>query len=438
MTTVISFIVVLGVLIFIHELGHFAIAKWKGVGVEKFSLGFGPKLVGVKKGETEYLVSLLPLGGYVKMTGEAPGDEVPEEEANKSFAKKPVTTRAAIVAAGPVMNLILAAVLFPVIFMIGIQIPSYLERPVEVGYVSEGGIGDKAGMKKGDVITSVNGKPVKTWEEFLEIIDFAKELNLDIARKGGDISLSLTPSVSRETGEGSAGIFPVIEPVIGKVSDGYPAKEAGFKPGDRILSIDGREITHWAELEQIIRKSNAKMRFLVARDDGTVGIDVTPARNKEIPDKTVYMIGIARKMDTVTRRYGPLKAVPKGFEAAFDMGARLFLVIKGLVLGKYSLKTLGGPLMIAQYAGEAAKAGVADLLTLIAFLSLQLGIINLFPIPVLDGGHIFFFCIEVVKGKPLSERFMTIAQQVGVALLVALMLLVTYNDIFRIIGGRLH
>lgn len=433
MTTFISFIIVLGVLIFIHELGHFMVAKFSGVGVEKFSLGFGPKLIGITKGETEYRISLLPLGGYVKMVGEAPGEEISEEDKKKSFVHKPVLTRASIVAAGPLMNLVLAALLLPVIFMIGIRVPAYLDKPAEIGFVAPGEAASKAGIRQGDVVESVDGKKIKSWEELLSALALSpgKPLSLELKRDGSEIKTVLTPETSAETGAGYGGMFPPMKPVIGDVSKGYPAQAAGIKPGDTILAVDGKPITQWAELEQIIHKSPDKRSFLIGRDNTTSTIEITPRFNKEAK---AYLIGVTRKEDQVLKQYGFFESLKKGAITAVDMTGRLFMVIKGLVVGQYSLKTLGGPIMIAQVAGKAAESGLADLLSLVAFLSLQLGVINLFPIPVLDGGHILFFGIEYVKGKPLSEKFMSIAQQIGIALLIALMLLVTYNDIFRLLG----
>lgn len=433
MTTFISFIIVLGILIFIHELGHFAVAKLCGVGVEKFSLGFGPKLVGVKKGETEYRISFLPLGGYVKMIGEAPGEEVSNTEISKSFTHKPISYRAAIVAAGPLMNLVLAALLLPLIFMIGIQVPAFLDKPAQVGFVKPDEAAARAGIIKGDIIVSINGQKTGTWESVLSVMAMnpGKPMKAEVRRDGSGFETTITPGTSTETGAGYGGMFPPMRPVIGDVTKGYPAKEAGIKPGDVIISLDGKEITHWVELEEFIHKSGEKKIFLIERDGKNLTFEIAPKYNK---DAKVYLVGIARKEDQVLKKYGFLESIKKGVTTSVDMTGRLFLVIKGLVFGQYSLKTLGGPIMIAQVAGKAAESGLSELLSLVAFLSLQLGIINLFPIPVLDGGHILFFGIESIKGKPLSERFMSIAQQVGIALLIALMVLVTYNDIFRIIG----
>lgn len=433
MTTLISFVIVLGILIFIHELGHFAVAKMCGVGVEKFSLGFGPKLVGIKRGETEYRISILPLGGYVKMVGEAPGEEVSEEDRKRSFTHKTVSKRAAIVAAGPLMNLVLAAILMPLIFMIGIQVPAYLDKPAEIGYVAPDEAAAKAGLQKGDVIKAVNGKETKNWEEVLGALALNpdKALQVEYSENSTVKTTTITPQTSEQTGAGVGGMFPPMEPVIGDVTGGYPAKEAGIKAGDVIVSVDGKEITHWAELESIIHKSGTKKAFVVKRDGKTLTFEITPKHNK---DANVYLVGISRKEEQVLKQFGFVESIKKGAETSIDMTGKLFVVIKGLVMGQYSLKTLGGPIMIAQVAGKAAESGIADLLSLMAFLSLQLGIINLFPIPVLDGGHILFFGIEGIKGKPLSEKFMAVAQQIGIALLIALMLLVTYNDLFRIFG----
>lgn len=436
MTTIISFIIVLGVLIFIHELGHFLVAKYSGVGVEKFSLGFGPKLIGIKRGETEYRLSLLPLGGYVKMVGEAPGESVSEEDKRRSFNQQPLLNRAAIVAAGPIMNLVLAAVLLPVIFMIGIQLPSYLEKPVLVGFVAPGEAADKAGIKAGDIVSTIDGHPIVDWEEFLEEFSLnpGKRMKAGVVREGRMIFLDITPDTSEKTGVGYGGVYPPMKPIIGDVSEGYPAKAAGIRAGDIIISVDGKPIVHWAELEDIIHKNGGKKAFIVARGEEKLTFELTPKFND---DAKVFLVGIARQEDYMMRKYGFVESIGKGYEAGHEMTERLFLVVKGLVAGQYSLKTLGGPIMIAQVAGKAAETGLAELLSLVAFLSLQLGIINLFPIPVLDGGHLMFFGFEALKGKPLSERFMAVAQQIGIVLLIGLMVLVTYNDLLRIFGDKI-
>src|SRR3972149_2759611 len=437
MTTLISFLVVLGILVFIHELGHFIIAKLSGVGVLKFSLGFGPKIIGIKRGETEYLISALPLGGYVKMVGEATDEEVKPEDNEKSFANKPVVKRAAIVIAGPIMNLVLAFALLPLIYLIGIQIPAYLDKEPIVGYVVKGENADKAGLQKGDVIHSIDGKHIKNWEDLNSVIisNPNKPLNLNIKRNAEFQEITLTPEASSQTGGGMSGFFPPMSPTVGGLIKGFPAEKAGLKIGDTILSVDGVKIDHWVELQQAIQnnksgvKSAEERLFQITRGNETFEVRIKPQWNEE---GMVYAIGISPLQETITRRYGPAGAVVEGVKKMGELTMLTFVIIKKLFVGEISIKTLGGPLMIAQVAGQAAESGLTALLSLMAFLSLQLGILNLLPIPVLDGGFLLFFGIEALRGKPLSERVMTIAQNIGIGLLVLLMVFVTYNDVMRL------
>jgi len=427
MTTVISFLLVLGVLIFIHELGHFAVAKWANVGVERFSLGFGPRLIKVKRKETEYCISLIPFGGYVKMVGENPDEEVKEEDEKRSFSGKPLNLRALIVAAGSVMNLVLALFLFPLIFMLGIEVPAYIDKPAVIGYVAKGEAGDKAGLKKGDTIEGINSKKVATWEDFFRELTLNpdKSLSIGISRDSA-VSTVTFPSEILNTG---MGVYPLIPPVIGDVSKGFPAEKAGLKSGDVIKTVDGMPISHWVELQEIIKQSAGKKVFLIERGEKSFQVEIVPVYNGELK---AYIIGVMQGEDTVVKRHGFFESVRLGLSRALDMVVLLFVVIKGLIVGTYSVNTLGGPIMIAQVAGRAAESGIVELFSIIAFLSLQLGIINLLPIPVLDGGHLFFFLIEKIRGKPLSEKIVSISQQIGMTLLIALMVFVTWNDILRL------
>ncbi|MFQ5586406.1 MAG: RIP metalloprotease RseP [Thermodesulfobacteriota bacterium] len=434
MTTIISFIIVLGILIFIHELGHFMMAKLCGVGVEKFSLGFGPKLVGIKRGETEYRVSLLPLGGYVKMVGEAPGEEVSDEVREKSFTHKSVARRSAIVASGPIMNLLLMFCLMPLIYMIGVQEPAYLSEKPLVGYVEKGSHAEESGIMKGDVVRSVEGRGIERWEQLKTSIisNPGATLRLEVERAGKIVATDLDVGSSRQTGEGVAGIYPPMEPIIGALSKGYPAEMAGVKSGDRIVRIGDAEVTHWAEVQEFIRDASDELTIVIDRDGSLLTVTVKPRWNEEAGR---HLIGISLLQDDfIIKQYGFIDAVGYGTKRAWELTVFTFIVIKKLFVGEISMKTLGGPIMIAQVAGQAAESGVATLLSLMAFLSLQLGILNLLPIPVLDGGHLFFFGIERLRGKPVSERVILISQQVGVALLILLMVLVTYNDILRVFG----
>ncbi|HAG51393.1 MAG TPA: RIP metalloprotease RseP [Deltaproteobacteria bacterium] len=432
MTTLISFLVVLGILVFIHELGHFIIAKLSGVGVLKFSLGFGPKLIGIKRGETEYLISALPLGGYVKMVGESPGEEISPEDKEKSFTNKPVSKRAAIVVAGSIMNLVLAFVLLPFIYLIGIQVPTYLEKEAIVGYVVKDEAADKAGLENGDIIISIDDNQIKNWEELSNVIisNPNKSMNLKIKRDGEIMEIKFATEASLQTGGGVAGFLPPMSPIVGGLNKGFPADVAGLQIGDTIISVAGIKINHWIELQQAIQGSKGEgQQIFIKRGSETFDVNMKPQWSDDIK---AYVIGISPIQETITRRYGPIGALIEGTKKMGELTIMTFVVIKKLFFGEISIKTLGGPLMIAQVAGQAAETGLTAFLSLMAFLSLQLGILNLLPIPVLDGGYLVFFGIEAMRGKPLSEKVIMVAQQIGIALLVLLMVFVTYNDILRL------
>ncbi|VAW39168.1 Intramembrane protease RasP/YluC, implicated in cell division based on FtsL cleavage [hydrothermal vent metagenome] len=435
MTTIISFLLVLGILIFIHELGHFAVAKFAGVGVEKFSLGFGPRLLKYKYGETEYCLSVIPFGGFVKMVGESPDEEVSEADKKKSFTHKPLLARVAIVSAGATMNLVLAAVLFPVIFMIGVEVPAYMDKAPEVGYVIKGEAGDRAGLEQGDIIKTIDGNVVTTWEKMYKTIALNPERPVDISldRGGKTVSTVLTPEASEELGIGVGGFYPPMTARVGALSSGSPAEKAGLQVGDIISKVDGNEIEHWSKLQALVSGSDKERIFTILRDGRAMDVAIVPEYNK---DTKTYLIGVAQGEEMVLKKYGLVDSIRLGTQKAGELTVLLFKVLGRLVSGDLSLKSLGGPIMIAQVAGKAASSGVTEILSLLAFLSLQLGIINLFPVPVLDGGHLFFYAIEAVRGKPLSERVQGIAQYAGMVLLIALMVFVTWNDLWRIFGAR--
>jgi len=360
------FLIVLSVLIFFHELGHFLAARRLGVKVLKFSLGFGPKVIGRTVGETEYLISALPLGGYVKLFGEEPDKEgeagsgaaplSPEDRA-RSFAHQPVWKRIMIVAAGPVFNMLLAYLIFSGSLSIGVPM-----------YVPE---------------------------------------------------------------------FDSLMPVIETVVEKSPAEAAGFKQGDRILSINDRKISTWVQMTEMIYGSAGKpLSIVVERDHQKLTLTVTPAEKTietEEGKKTVGQIGIGKSPHGAQiEAANPLEAFVKGFQATWQW---TYLTVEGLVRlvqGKLSMDNIGGPILIGQMSGQAASQGVGGLLFLIAILSITLGVMNILPIPVLDGGHLLFFVIEAVLGRPLSIRKREIAQQIGLAMLLLLMALAFYNDIIRL------
>lgn len=432
LTVIISFVLVLGVLVFIHEFGHFIVAKRLGVRVEKFSLGFGPKLWGFRKRETEYLISMLPLGGYVKLAGENPEEALGNDP--REFSSRSPADRAKIVLAGPIMNLVLGFVLFPLVFMIGTEIPKYFKDPPVIGWVEKDSPASRAGFLPGDEVREIDGTPVETWERLknLIVINPTRAITVAFTRNGAAIQKELTPTADEASGAGEAGFFPPIAPMIGGVIPDSPAAQAGLKAGDLMLALNDVPLIHWFQLPELIQQNGEKpLRLLVQRGTERLSFSLQPRMEKsDGVQRPLIGIGMP-SLEVVIEKYGPLESLKRGTLKAVEMTGMTFVALKRLVTGELPVKTLGGPIMIAQITGEAAKAGVSKLLFLMAFLSLNLAILNLLPIPVLDGGHVLFLCIEWLRGKPMGVKKMEIAQQIGLALLVILMAVATYNDLVR-------
>jgi regulator of sigma E protease len=355
LTTIVSTIVVLGLLIFVHELGHFLVAKRSGVTVLRFSLGFGPRLFGFKRGDTDYCLSLIPLGGYVKMLGEEPGEEVEEEQRATSFSLQPVSKRIAIVLAGPFSNFLLAIVIFAFIYALS-GIP---QLTPEIGSVSAGSPAEKAGLMAGDKVVVINEKAIADWEELSKLIEKLGEqpLTLQIERGDEHLTITVTPRVTE------------VKNIFGE-----PIKRA--------------------------------------------------------------VIGITASGKISIKKENPLYAVYYSVVQTWHL-SKLFLITVGkLIEGVVSIKTLGGPILIAQMAGQQANEGLLNLIHFIALISVNLAVLNLLPIPVLDGGHILFFVIEGLRGKPLGQRKIEWAQKAGMLILLVLMVFVFYNDIMRLMPGH--
>ena len=433
MFTTISFIVVLGILVTVHELGHFLVAKALGMGVERFSIGFPPKMFGFTRGETEYCVSWIPLGGYVKLKGEGPEEVVEDPDDPRLFSTRPPLQRAGVIIAGPVMNLVLAFIVMPLVFMVGISMPSYLEDPAKVGWVEPGSSADIIGIVPGDLILELNGDETATWEEFFEKAALAGEKTYEIKLQGpsGFRTVSLDPARS---GDDPLGIRPPVAAAIGALTTGYPAQKAGVMQGDRILSIGQIPVSHWNEMARIIHASPGKTLTLeILRGQEKISLSVTPVLDEKTGNG---LLGITPVNETVTRRFGAVEAVKQGYQRNMELLGMTFSFLWDLVTGRSSIENLGGPIMIFQVTGEAARAGLAQFLGFMAFLSLQLGVLNLFPIPVLDGGHIVFLAAEGLMGRPLELRTREMAQRVGFFLLITLIIVISYNDIMRIFMDR--
>ena len=349
-TSIFAFIIALGILISFHEFGHFLVARLFGVGVKKFSIGFGPKIFGKKIGDTDYCVSAIPLGGFVKMVGEDPGEEIEPADMSVSFTHKHIFKRILIVAAGPFFNLLLAIIIFFGIFTIH-------------------------------------------------------------------------------------GTF-IVETSIGDVKENSPAFIGGLKKGDKILSINGIPVESWENMAKIISESNGKeIELYISRNESVFSLKIKPepinSKNIFGEDFQRYVLGITSSGDVFSKELNFFQAFSESIIQTYNISKLTIVSIVKLIQGVISTKTLGGPLMIAQMAGQQAEQGASSLLFFIALLSINLAIINFLPIPVLDGGHLVFFFIEAVTGRPVNVKFREIAQQAGIFVLVTLMIYVFYNDITR-------
>ena len=437
MLTILGGIAILGILVFVHELGHFTVAKLAGVKVLKFSLGFGPRLLSRQWGETEYMICAIPLGGYVLMLGEGGGVEgeavepLPGDE-GRSFAAKSVGIRSLIIAAGPLTNLILPFLVLPLAYMLGVSVPAYIEQPAVPGHIVTGSPAAGAGFQANDRIVAINDSPVTTWESANNILLSHAGTTLKIEVRRAEEPLSLALADGGIDGLMALGLLPPQEAVIGTLAPGMPADKAGLKVGDRIVAIDSQTVTSWYDLKELIRAGKGSGQiFQIQRADGTLETLTLTAQVKD----GEYIVGISPQMQTIEKRYAPLAAIRAGWSRTHELIELTYLFIGKLFTGHVSSDNIGGPISVVQIAGQAAQTDVASIFLIHAFLSIQLGILNLLPIPILDGGHLFFNLIEVIIRRPLSLRVREIAQQVGLALLLLLMLLAFYNDITRLVMG---
>ncbi len=439
-TKMLAFLGGLAALIFVHELGHFLVARKVGVVVEKFSLGFGPKILSVTRGGTEYLICCIPLGGYVKMKGEEVGEESSDE--NGSFSSAPVMHRLAIAFAGPLFNILFAIAIYYCVYLVGVSALS----PV-VGGIKDESPAQAAGLQTGDRILAIDNEKVLYWEQLQKVVHESpgRSLDFQVERSSGTIAnVSITP-VSQQVSDlfgdkesvGLIGITPLVQNIV-QVKEGTPANKAGLQEGDILLSVDGVTILGWGDLKQAaIDKPGQELSFKVLRNGIELVTTLTPEATvvKDIEGKSVEigLLGIGMAGEMVKEKYGVLGAFKRACE---ETGRLIYLIavsIKKMVMGSIPADSIGGPILIFQIYGEQAEQGFNELIRLTALLSINLGLLNLLPIPVLDGGHIFFFLIELLKGKPISERNRERAQQVGLFMLLSLMVFAFYNDIMRII-----
>ena len=458
MTTVLAFVVAIAVLVVFHELGHFMVARLCDVKVLRFSVGFGRVLYSrhFGRGETEWAISAVPLGGYVKMLDERE-EEVAPQDLPYAFSRKPVLQRMAIVVAGPLANFLLAILLYWGLFVHGI--PGL--KPV-LGDVPQGTPAAVARMQPNETILRINGEPVPSWQELhwllLESVlhedqNDAKQGSVKVeARSGGGETIFHLLDISGLKAKDLDGDFlgklglhlyqPVVLPVIGSVAEDSVAQHAGLQHGDRILSVDGATITKWMDLVETIRAHPDQTVLLdVQRGATTLKIKVVPQAVDE-SGKTVGKIGAGPEVDDAAWKamftevsYGPLKALTHSLRKTWETSAISLDMMGKMVMGEVSMKNLSGPITIADYAGQSAKMGVVAYLGFLALISISLGVLNLLPIPLLDGGHLLYYVVELVKGSPVSEMSWEFGQKIGIALLGTLMVFAIYNDLNRFVSG---
>jgi len=427
---VLSFVFVLGVLVFVHELGHFLAAKRVGIKVLKFQLGFNPTIVSFKYGDTEYGIGALPLGGYVKMAGEA-SEDGPTGDPSE-FLSKSRWQRFQVLVMGPVMNLLLAFFLAAVVLYQGAEVESYNDQPVVVGVVKPDSPAARADIRTGDRIVTVAGHNVDTWEEFFVTIGTRANRAVDVGllRQGLDVTKSVTP-VADDKGRfeiGDIGVLPNVHPHLVAISDGEPGAKAGLKPGDVILAANGQPITFDAEFRQEIRKNaNSPLTLTVLRGGEKTDIVVTPRLNGK-----VGYLGVTPQDDFKVIKPSILGAFKLSAQKNVAMAGMIGQTVWGLITRQLSPKQLMGPIAIAQVSGESAQLGWLALASLMVSLSLNLGLLNLMPIPMLDGGHIFIMALEGIARRDFSVRVKEKMLLAGFVVLMMLMVTVIYNDLARL------
>lgn len=428
MTSVWAFLFVLGVLVFVHELGHFLLARWNGVRVLTFSLGFGPKLLKFQRGDTEYCVSAIPLGGYVKMAGESPDD--PRSGSSDEFMSKTKWQRFQILIAGPVMNILLALVVMTFVIYNGATVPAFESQAAVVGRVLPDSPAQKAGIRPGDVVVSVAGSEVNTWEQLqLRVLPRAnRDVEIVVRRDGERQTLNVVPEAQTKYEIGDIGIAPDIHPQLTQVIANSPAEAAGLKVGDIIVAANGRDTTDHPLIDEISKSPGTPVTLSVRRGSETVDLPVTPR-----DEGGVGRIGVQfSPFETRTIEPTFLQAIGLSVEQNVQWSTMILEMLGGLLTADTSPKQLMGPLGIAEVAGGAASVSWVALFGTMAMISLNLGLLNLLPIPILDGGHIAILAIEGLARRDFSMRVKERMLMAGFAMLMALMVTVIYNDLTRV------
>ena len=450
---VLPFLVVLTILVFVHEMGHYLIARWNGVRVEVFSIGFGPEIKGWNDSTgTRWKFCWIPFGGYVKFFGDSDGasrpddetlQELSEAERTVSFHHKRLGQRAAVVAAGPIANFIYAILVLTAMYMVFGQ----RVTPAEIGRVVDRGAGQSAGFQEGDVVLAIDGKSIHRFEQLEQAVFLNPEtlLAFRIERRAQELTISATPRLVAKADRqgimhkfGDLGLWPANPAIIGKVYEDSPAAEAGARPGDRIIAIDGKAVDNFERLQDIVAVSKGRrLAITVLRDDREVRLhmaarrDVATAAEGSGATKERWLIGILRAQREPVR-LSPGNAVVQAVRTCYDMLVQTLAYVGQMISGRRGTEDLGGPIRIAHASGQAAQVGVEQLIMLSVLLSLNLGMINLFPIPILDGGHLLFYGFEAILRRPLTERTQDFAFRIGLALVLTLTVFATWNDLVNL------
>ncbi len=427
--TILAFVFVLGVLIFVHELGHFMMARRIGVRVLTFSLGFGPKILNIHRGGTDYCVSIIPLGGYVKMAGENPEDQ--RTGASDEFLSKSKWQRFQVLVMGPVMNVVLALVVMAVVLYQGAQVPLFDQQPVVIGTFSDNSPAKAAGLQAGDQVVALDGRAIDNWDQFsMAIVTKArKEVAVGYVRNGKAGTVTVVPNAVGKFDMGDIGIQPSVHPQLGELTPGMPGAQAGLKTGDVILAAGGEKDISYDRLLAAIKAHDNQPLTLTIRRDGVVqDVVVTPRMTGDKP-----MIGAQiSPVETRMVEPGPLEAAKLSVQKNWEWTRSIVETLVGLFTRETSVKQLMGPVAIADLSGSAAEAGWIPLFSLMAMISLNLGLLNLMPIPVLDGGHIFILALEGLARRDFSMRVKEKMLLAGFVVLLMLMVTVIYNDLMRI------
>jgi regulator of sigma E protease len=422
-------LIVLGIIIVIHELGHFLVAKFFKIKVETFSVGFGPRLLGFRRGETDYRISAFPLGGYVKMAGETPTDTITGEA--YEFMSKPKWQRFLVAAAGPAMNVILAVGILAGLYVYGTELPEFMSGLAIVGVVEPGSPAEQAGIKSGDQIMAVDGKNTPNWQDIQTrvLTSAGRPMPLTVQRRGERVETTVTPIRRGNDEAGYIGMGPVIRTIVGAVNPGSPAAMAGMQPGDEIIRVSGIDLRNSGRSIQDTIQTIPETTFpiTVLRQGQEVELLVSP-----VTQGGRKMIGIQIQYPTTMIKLGLIDAVGKSVQTNIESATLIFQVLGRLFKREASMKQLDGPIGIIRVSGQALEQGFSTLLTLMALISLNLGVLNVLPIPILDGGVMLLLIVESLMRRDLSLRMKERIVQVSFVFLLMLTVIVLYNDVVKL------